>query len=144
MERKFKRQLVLVDTGIVYAISDKDDLWHEQVKTFVENSSDTLVLPSTVVPEACYLLNSYLGWEAEYKFINSLIYGELKVEHFNKEDLKRINELLKTYAGLNIGLVDASIVAIAERLKVSRILTTDRRHFSAIKPSHCPAFTLLP
>ncbi len=143
MEKGIKRQITLLDTGIVYAMSDEDDSWHERVRSFIGNSDDMLVLPSTAVPEVCYLLNSYLGWKAEYKFLNSLALGELKIEHFNREDLKRINELLKTYSDINIGFVDASIVAVAERLKVRRLLTTDRRHFSIIKPSHCPAFTLL-
>ncbi|MEK6589256.1 MAG: PIN domain-containing protein [Nitrospinota bacterium] len=144
MEKTFKRQIAIIDTGIIYAMSDKDDSWHKRVKGFTENSNDILILPSTVVPEACYLLNSYLSIDVERRFINSLIIGELKIEHFIREDLKRINELLKTYSDLNIGFVDASIVAIAERLKATRILTTDRRHFSAIKPSHCPSLILLP
>jgi len=51
---------------------------------------------------------------------------------------------LKQYADANIGLVDASLVAVAERLGINTIITTDRRHFSLIKPAHCSAFTLLP
>src|SRR5438477_532166 len=43
-----------------------------------------------------------------------------------------------------IRLVDASIVAIAERLRVTRLLTADRRHFSLIRPRHCPALELVP
>jgi predicted nucleic acid-binding protein len=39
---------------------------------------------------------------------------------------------------------DASVVAIAERLKIIGILATDHRHFAAIKPQHCKEFTLLP
>jgi len=58
--------------------------------------------------------------------------------------LPRISELLKKYCDSNIGFVDASVVAIAERLKISGILTTDRRHFETIKPQHCKEFTLLP
>jgi predicted nucleic acid-binding protein len=43
-----------------------------------------------------------------------------------------------------IGFVDATLVAIAERLKLTTIATTDRRHFSRIQPAHVRAFTLLP
>lgn len=139
-----KREIALIDTGIVYALSDTDDAWHNRVKDFLDNNDDTLVLPSTVIPESCYLLNNYIGKKAEEKFINALMQGELRIEHFNRDDLKRIVELLKVYSDVNIGFVDASIITIAERLKVSRILTTDRRHFSIIKPMHCKAFTLLP
>jgi predicted nucleic acid-binding protein len=43
-----------------------------------------------------------------------------------------------------LGLVDASIVAIAERLKVRVLATTDRRHFGAVRPRHVERFTLVP
>jgi predicted nucleic acid-binding protein len=36
------------------------------------------------------------------------------------------------------------IVAIAERLDITKILTVDRRHFGAFKPRHCAAFQILP
>lgn len=121
-----------------------DDSWNARARDFLEDFGGVLVVPSTVVPEACYLLNAYLGLKAERRFINSLVHGELRVEHFGREDLKRAYELLKLYSDANIGFVDASIVAIAERLRATKILTTDRRHFSIIKPVHSKAFTLLP
>lgn len=144
MEKTYKRQVALVDTGILYAISDEDDSWHERAKAFLENSEDTLIIPATVLPEACYLLNSYLGWEAELSFIKSINHGEFRVEQINRDDYMRISDLLKTYSSANIGFVDASVIAVAERLKISRILTTDRRHFSIVRPLHCHTFVLLP
>ncbi len=103
-----------------------------------------LIVPSAVIPEVCYLLNIYLGQSAEIAFIHSLINKELNIEHFNSSDLVRCKELLKQYSDLNLGFVDTIIIAISERLKIREILTTDRRHFSVIKPRHCEAFTLLP
>jgi len=67
-----------------------------------------------VIPEVCYLLNSYLGQTAETGFINSLINRELIVEHFTPNDLARCVELLKKYDNLNLGMVDASVAAIAK------------------------------
>lgn len=32
----------------------------------------------------------------------------------------------------------------AERLRIREILTTDRHHFSLVRPRHCAAFTLKP
>jgi uncharacterized protein len=43
-----------------------------------------------------------------------------------------------------IGVVDASVVAIAERLKLDTIATTDRRDFATVRPSHCATFHLVP
>ena len=135
---------IIVDTGILYALADVDDAWHEPSKNFVQNILDILIVPITVIPEICYLLNSNLGREAEKKFLTAIIQEELKIESMKNEDFRRVWQLLDTYANINIGFVDASLIAIAERLKINRILTTDRKHFSIIRPRHCSAFDLLP
>ena len=144
MEERYRIEPTVIDTGIIYALADKKDSWHKKASDFVMGFKGKLITPSPVIPEACYLLNIYLGQSAETSFIRSLINRELGIEHFNIDDLSRCSELLKQYDTLNLGFVDASIVAISERMKIRRILTTDRRHFSAVKPKHCEAFTLLP
>ncbi len=53
-------------------------------------------------------------------------------------------ELVKQYADFPLGSVDASVVAVAERLGVERVATLDRRHFSVVQPSHVPALVLVP
>ena len=135
---------VLVDTGILFAMADLDDAWHEPVKAFLQNITDVLVVPITVLSEICYLLNTHLGKESERKLIASITQGELRVEGLTNDDFRRSLQLLETYSDVNIGFVDASMVAIAERLKIHRILTTDRKHFSIIRPRHCRSFDLLP
>jgi hypothetical protein len=41
-------------------------------------------------------------------------------------------------------VADACVIALAERLGVTRVATLDTRHFSVVRPRHVPAFTLLP
>lgn len=135
---------VLVDTGIIYALADRSDAWHIRSRNFVQNFKGTLIIPSTVIPEACYLLHTHLSQQAETAFIHSIVKRALRLEQVDEDDMGRAIELMNSYQDLSIGLVDASIVAVAERLKMSSIMTTDRRHFSVIKPKHCSAFTLLP
>jgi predicted nucleic acid-binding protein len=135
---------LLVDTGIIYALADRSDAWHVRARTFVENYKGTLIIPSTVIPEACYLLQTHLSPDAETAFIKSIVQRALRLEQVDEEDLARSIDVMREYKDLMIGLVDASIVAVAERLKITSIMTTDRRHFSIIKPKHSPAFTLIP
>lgn len=59
-------------------------------------------------------------------------------------DLGRMAELVEKYADFPLCLVDASVIAVAERLGAQQIATLDRRHFSVVRPAHLPAFTLLP
>jgi predicted nucleic acid-binding protein len=59
-------------------------------------------------------------------------------------DWTRTADLVRTYADLPLGVVDASVMAIAERLGSTRIATLDHRHFSVVRPAHATAFELLP
>jgi predicted nucleic acid-binding protein len=61
-----------------------------------------------------------------------------------EEELARASVLIRQYADLRIGLVDACVIALAERRGATRIATLDRRHFSVVRPQHVVAFTLLP
>jgi predicted nucleic acid-binding protein len=50
----------------------------------------------------------------------------------------------KQYADNKLDFTDAAIVAISERLAITRVYTLDRRDFSVIRPKHCDYFELLP
>lgn len=133
---------LLCDTGILYAVADRDDAWHQRAAAFFENERQVLLAPVTVLPEVAYLLRTRLGHAAEKAFADSLAAGELAVENLSLRDLARTAELVSDHPFL--GLVDASIVAIAERLKLDALVTTDRRDFSRVRPRHVEAFRLLP
>jgi predicted nucleic acid-binding protein len=133
---------LLLDTGPLYALADADDDWHSRVREFLKLERQSLLVPVTVIPEAAYLMRKRLGAEAEMRFAESLAYGEIAVENLTQRDLARCAELLHVYGFL--GFVDASIVAMAERLKLPSLVTTDRRDFARVRPAHVAAFQLLP
>lgn len=134
----------LVDTGVLYALADASDDWHDRAVESIRGFSGRLVVPVSVLPEACYLLNRCLGPSAESAFLDAMVNREMAVEPLTTADITRAAVFLKRYADANIGFVDASIVAVAERLRITAIYTTDRRHFSLVRSTHCPAFSLLP
>lgn len=43
-----------------------------------------------------------------------------------------------------LGTVDASVVAVAERLGITTIATLIHRGFAVVRPAHTTAFELLP
>ena len=61
-----------------------------------------------------------------------------------EEDLLRTAEILEVYQDSRIDFVDASVMAIAERLQIVKILTLDRRDFQLFRPRHCQFFEILP
>jgi uncharacterized protein len=83
-------------------------------------SGDVLALPSPVVTEACYLLAREAGARAEAAFLGSLADLDL-----DRDDWRSAAELLVRYSDLPLGAVDASVVAVAERLGLTEIATID-------------------
>ena len=136
--------LILVDTGPCTRRLISDDDWHLRTVRFFDNSRDDFVIPVTVLPRSCVLACRSPRAEAERKLVDSVVQGEITVEELTIQDLLRTLELLRRYEDAQIGFVDATVVAIAERLKIQHILTTDRRDFSLIRPRHCKQFELLP
>jgi len=135
---------ILVDTGSLYAMVDRDDSWHDRTIAFLNMAHRQLVIPLTVLPEACYLIVSHLGEHVEVEFMQSVVRGEMKVEFLKRDDLIRTADVMAKYADAALGFVDASVVAVAERLQIRELLTTDRRHFSLVRPRHCPRLELRP
>jgi predicted nucleic acid-binding protein len=77
-------------------------------------------------------------------FLQSLAEGAFSAVELTASDYARMAELVVTYGDLPLGTTDASVVAIAERLKLSEVATLDRRHFTVVRPAHVDALTLLP
>jgi predicted nucleic acid-binding protein len=134
--------LAVVDAGPLYAAADADDEDHLACRAALSRADLRLIVPALVVAEATYFVGRRLGAAAESRFLDGV--GELDVEGPSREDFARMAELVKQYADFPLGGTDASVIALAERLRASIILTLDRRHFAAVAPRHCEAFQLLP
>lgn len=136
--------MLIIDTGVLLAAADNTDRAHTGCVDLVETISDTLITTALVIAETGYMIERQLGPEAESRFHRSIAAGDVLVEVLTASDYTRIAELIEHYAGFPVRGTDASLIAIAERLGITRIATLDRRHFSAVTPTHCPAFTLVP
>lgn len=94
--------------------------------------------------EAGWLIDRQLGPSAEARFYASIADGDLAVETLTPADWRRVSDLVRDYADLRLGGVDASLVAVAERVGASDIATLVRRHFAVVRPRHVAAFSVLP
>ena len=135
---------VIVDTSALVTLADRSSPRFEAVSDFVARAPDTLIVPITVLPEADYLMSSRLGGHLARAMVRSIAAGELRLEGITIADLERTNSLMEQYADSAIGFVDASVIALAERLRLTRILTLDQKHFRFVRPRHCAAFDVLP
>ncbi|MCT7971900.1 type II toxin-antitoxin system VapC family toxin [Laspinema olomoucense] len=134
----------ILDTSFLFALTDQSDLNHQRVLTVAQNANERLVLPVVVLPEICYLIASRLGHFAMRRFVATMTPDVVQVEALTTEDLVRVQQILEQYADNQLDFTDAAIIAISERLTITRVYTLDHRDFSIIRPNHCDYFELLP
>ena len=108
------------------------------------NRPRPLVTTGLVIAEAGFLIDRQVGRHAEEALVADIVEGRIVVETLDVRDWQRTLELVRTYADLPLGVTDASLIALAERRRVDRIATLDRRHFRVVRPAHVDAFTLVP
>jgi predicted nucleic acid-binding protein len=136
--------MLIVDAGPLYAAAAWGDKNHRRCVDMLSSAERPLLVPALVVTEVSCLLADRISAQAELAFGRSIAAGELVVEAVLDSEWERIAELTEQYLDLPLGLVDASVVALAERHRAEVIGTLDHRHFSVVRPRHAPSFTLLP
>ena len=134
----------LLDTGFLYALMNRSEQKHKEVVAAASTIRGSIVLPVPAITEIAYLLLRDVGSEATADFIESLQSTTLQLENPEPTDYARAAEVIRGYADARVDFVDALIVAMAERLSITTVLTLDQRHFRSFRPRHCQAFELLP
>lgn len=77
-------------------------------------------------------------------FLDDVANGAYVIEELLPQDYERIREICDRYADSDIGFVDASVLAVVERLGEPKVATLDHRHFGLLRPRHVDALLLLP
>lgn len=124
---------VVADTAPLVSFVDRSDRAHRLAVRLVSELGADLMVPDAVVVEAYYLIRARISREVAQAFL----------EDFRTEALRRIPlspglfgravEYDRAYADLELGIVDASVMALAEAEK-ARVLTFDFRDFRATRP----------
>lgn len=135
-------QIAVVDAGPLYAVTDTDDQDHVRCREVLERGDLGLVIPALVITEVTYLVGKRMGAAAEAAFLRGL--EGLDVAPPEGDDWQRMAHLVRRYRDVPLGGVDASVIALAERLGTDLVVTLDRRHFHAVKPRHAARLRLLP
>ncbi len=125
--------MIVADTGAVIALVDADDRHHFLLKELFERGPDPWLLPWAILPEVDYLLRTHVNVRAARLFLHDLVSSAFLVEWGSTSDLARALELDEIYADLGLGLVDGTVMAVAERVGANAIATLDLRHFGTVE-----------
>ena len=127
---------LVFDTGPLFASLDRRDGSHEDCRRLIETATESVLVPTTVLPEVDYFIEQYLRPQIRLALLNDIKAGAFQVVDLQTEDYDRILEICGVYADANIGFVDASVLAIVQRLGETKLATLDHRHFGMMRPRH--------
>jgi predicted nucleic acid-binding protein len=129
---------VVIDTDVVVALLDADDAHHDEAAAWVATYDDDLV----TTPLALAEMDRFATREGASKpFWRDLERGAYAIRWW----ADAIDETLAIARRRpDLGLTDASLVALANRLGTERIATFDHTHFRTLKAKSGKPFTILP
>ena len=134
--------LAIVDSGPLLASANESDPDHAACVAALTRRDVELIIPSLCIAEAAWFLGQRHGAGAEARFVSGL--ADFHVAAPEPEDWARIGRLVRRYGELPLGTTDAFVAILAERMRTTRIITLDRRHFSVLRNSRGESFELSP
>ncbi len=134
--------MVLVDAGPLVALIHADDREHERCKKVLDYLHDSMGTVWPALTEAMYLLSfSSRAQDALWELIEM---QAVQILSLDAGDIPRMRELMRKYRDLPMDLADAALVRVAEREKLRRVFTLDRRDFGIYRPARIGRFSVMP
>jgi len=131
---------LICDTGalIDYLVESAPD--HKRFRDAIDQAR-TRYVPGLVLAEVDYFLRD--DRDAMQLFMQDVARGAFTYAPPTVGQLSRAMEVDRRFADLSLGLVDSSVVALAESLGIRRLATRDVRHFAAVRLSDGRSFELV-
>lgn len=122
--------VITLDTSAIVALLDRKDPDHAAVTDSLRAETPPYLVPAAVLGEVGYFIETRLGQRVMEAFLDDLNERSFSLD-CGDQDISRVRELTGRYADLPLGLVDAAVIACAER-SGRRTLTLDQRDFSIV------------
>ena len=115
---------ILIDSGPLIALFDRDDKYHFASVQFIKTNRSELITTLASLTETLHLLD--FNPNAQIDFLDWVSAGAVTLEPITADDLLRIREMMRKYADLPMDFADACLVFLGEKLNISEIATIDR------------------
>ncbi len=137
------KERILVDSSFLYAAYNATDRFHEEAVQGLDPAAE-LIIPEVILVEVTYLFKERVGLSATLNLLNTVSKTGIPFTNLASEDFARIHDIMANYADVRFDFVDCCVMALAERLNITRVYTFDRRDFQIFRPRHCDYLELLP
>jgi len=122
--------MITLDTSAIVALLDRKDQDHDAVTKALRRESPPYLVPAAVLGEVGYFIETRFGQTVLERFLGDLSAGAFVLD-CGDGDVRRVRDLVARFADLHLGLVDAAVIACAER-RGGRVLTLDQRDFGVV------------
>ena len=124
---------VVADSAPLIAAGVRQDNFHRLAVRLVAAAGRDLIVPDPVVVEVDWMLRDRVGPATARLFLDALVDGAWQRAQLSPSLFAAAREIDREHADLDLGFVDASVMAVA-RATDSAILTFDFTHFRAATP----------
>jgi predicted nucleic acid-binding protein len=114
---------VLLDTGVIVALLDSSDSFHERCADAIGATSAPLVTCEPVIAESCYLLRDVDG--ASEAILHSVAAREFLIPVTLSEAALPVRRIMTKYRDRDVDLADAFLIHLANEFSTGEILTVD-------------------
>ena len=135
---------LVLDTGVLYAALDEADQDHDPCLALLVESTEQLIVPSPVFVELDYWIRKFAAPDDWLTFCEDVAAGAYTIYPLDAALLLASAKLEVKHADLRLGLVDASVFAVCEKIGETKVATLDHRHFSVLRTSEGLALELVP
>ena len=136
--------MTLTDTGPLVALINRNDPNHATcINATKQLPSEPLLTTWPCLTETMYLLHRVRGYQAQAVLWQMRAEGKLTLHNVSPDEVGRMAGLMDKYQDKPMDLADASLVAAAEKLRISRIFTLDS-DFHIYRMSDGSAFKIVP
>ena len=122
--------MITLDTSAIVALLDRKDQDHDTVTGALRRESPPYLVPAAVLGEVGYFIETRFGQTVLERFLDDLSAGAFVLD-CGDGDVRRVRDLVTRFTDLHLGLVDAAVIACAER-RGGRVLTLDQRDFGVV------------
>jgi predicted nucleic acid-binding protein len=116
-------QAILIDSGPLIALFDRDDAYHKRIVTFLKDQAFRFVTTLAVITEVSHMLDFNIN--AQIDFFEWVLRRGVILADITQDDFPRIITLIKKYNDLPMDFADASLVVVAEKTSLRSIISID-------------------
>jgi len=114
---------VLIDTGPLIALFDRDDKYHTSIIEFIKNTNYRFISTTAVLTETMYMLD--FNTAVQLNFLEWIMKEGVIIHEIKQSNIKRIIDLTKKYSDRPMDFADATLVIAAEERGIRQIISID-------------------